>query len=227
MAAGMPARLFLVVDTPVYGEILGRLLSDEGCGAVETSTTVAGALPTIARLRPEIVLVDMTAARPVGDIQGLATAAGDARIVALGIPETPHRVIACAEAGVAGYIPKDATFAELVSTVRHVQAGEACCSPRIAAALFQRLAERVGTGATAAGLTPREREILTLIDQGLSNKEIASRLHIELATVKNHVHHILEKLHVHRRGEAAARAAGRVPQGLTPSGGVPRRGTPV
>jgi two-component system, NarL family, nitrate/nitrite response regulator NarL len=59
-------------------------------------------------------------------------------------------------------------------------------------------------------LTPREAEILALIDRGLSNKDIARQLHVELATVKNHVHHILEKLHVHRRGEAAAIAAGRV-----------------
>jgi DNA-binding NarL/FixJ family response regulator len=62
------------------------------------------------------------------------------------------------------------------------------------------------------GLTPRESEILALIDRGLSNKQIARRLHVELPTVKNHVHHILEKLHAHCRGEAAAIAAGRVPR---------------
>ena len=63
--------------------------------------------------------------------------------------------------------------------------------------------------APTASLTRREAEVLGLIDAGLSNKEIAHRLHIELPTVKNHVHHILEKLHVRRRGEAAARANGR------------------
>jgi DNA-binding NarL/FixJ family response regulator len=57
-----------------------------------------------------------------------------------------------------------------------------------------------------AALSPRERQILALIDEGLANKEIAHRLGIELATVKNHVHHILEKLQVTRRGQAAARA---------------------
>jgi DNA-binding NarL/FixJ family response regulator len=64
----------------------------------------------------------------------------------------------------------------------------------------------------ALGLTGREREIVSLIDQGFSNREIAAELGIELSTVKNHVHHILEKLHAHRRTEAAACVAGRRPR---------------
>jgi DNA-binding NarL/FixJ family response regulator len=78
----------------------------------------------------------------------------------------------------------------------------------MAAALFRRLATLAAGRAPAAGaqqLTTREREILRLIDGGLSNKEIAGRLSIEVATVKNHVHNILEKLHVRTRTEAAAR----------------------
>jgi DNA-binding NarL/FixJ family response regulator len=99
---------------------------------------------------------------------------------------------------------------ELGETVACVMRGELPCTPRLAATLFQRLAlhasHRQDDG--ALGLTAREREILTLIDGGLSNKEIAHRLNIEVATVKNHVHRILDKLHVKRRGEAAARIRG-------------------
>ena len=87
--------------------------------------------------------------------------------------------------------------------------GEAACSPRVAAALLRRVADR---GARArrldgefAPLTSRERQIVALIDEGLSNKEIAARLCIELSTVKNHVHNLLEKLGARGRGEAAAR----------------------
>lgn len=207
-----PARLFLIADTAVYVEVLARRLSEVGCGlVVGTATSVQDALRAVSDLRPDIILLDVTAARRLAEVQRLAGAAAGARIIALGITETPHRVVACAEAGIVAYVARDATFDELLTTLRQVQAGEASCSPRIAAALFRRLAERVGTASAASALTPREREILTLIDQGLSNKEIARRLYIELPTVKNHVHHILAKLHVHRRGEAAARVAGRLP----------------
>jgi two-component system nitrate/nitrite response regulator NarL len=208
--AATSVRLFLIAATAVYGEILSRRLAEEGCGiVVGTSTSVPAALEALTQLQPEIVLMDLTAAQPLAEIQAVASAAQCARIVALGIAETPHRVVACAEAGVAGYVTRDAAFDELVETLRQVRAGEVSCSPRVAAALFDRLRERVSTASTASILTPREREILALIDQGLSNKEIARRLHIELATVKNHVHHILAKLQVRGRGEAAARAAGR------------------
>ncbi len=80
------------------------------------------------------------------------------------------------------------------------------CTPRIAALLLRRVAEAAAPRSSGLErLTPRETEIVDLIEQGLSNKQIARRLSIELATVKNHVHNILEKLEVARRGEAVAR----------------------
>ena len=83
------------------------------------------------------------------------------------------------------------------------------CSPRLAGSLLRRLwslAPAKAARSAHAGLTCREQEIAALIGKGLSNKDIAVRLHIEVATVKNHVHHVLEKLQVTRRGQAAARA---------------------
>jgi DNA-binding NarL/FixJ family response regulator len=85
--------------------------------------------------------------------------------------------------------------------------GEAICSPRVAADAFSRLA-RLSAGrppAPLSELTPREQEVARLIEQGMSNKQIARRLVITLATVKNHVHNVLEKLRVRRRGEVGAR----------------------
>jgi DNA-binding NarL/FixJ family response regulator len=157
----------------------------------------------------------------------------DARIVALGIDEEPDTVVGCAEAGIAGYAPRDCTVEQLVATLTSVERGELPCSPRVAAVLFRRLAARnrsrdaSGDGAGAVShvvppatatprapvrpaasearrLTAREQEILALIDHGLSNKQIAEELRITAATVKNHVHSILEKLDVCRRGQAAA-----------------------
>ena len=113
----------------------------------------------------------------------------------------------CAEAGVAAFVMGDATAQQLVATMLGCACGEFHCSPRVAAMLVRRvsaLAQGVVEDRCDDDLTPRERTIVGLIDDGLSNKEIARRLGIELSTVKNHVHRILEKLHASRRAQAAA-----------------------
>jgi two-component system nitrate/nitrite response regulator NarL len=214
----MPARLFVIAEIRVYCETLAWRLSLDGFATiVGTATAARGALRSIAELRPEIVLIDVVPSQPFSDVRCLAAVSPGERVVALAVPQRHVDVVTCAEDGIIGYIPGDATFPELLATLRDVQAGEGQCPPRIAAGLRHRLAER-GSPPAPSQLTPRETEILALIDQGLSNQELAWCLHIELATVKNHVHRILEKLHAHRRGEAAALAAGRVPHSFICSG---------
>jgi DNA-binding NarL/FixJ family response regulator len=128
-------------------------------------------------------------------------------VVALSAPESEREGVACAEAGVAGYVARDASIQDLVAAVTSAARGEVVCPPSIAASLMRELARRaaglpaMGTGAR---LTPRERQVIELIDRGLSNKEIARTLHIALSTVKNHVHNILEKCQVGRRMEAVS-----------------------
>jgi len=129
------------------------------------------------------------------------------RVVTLGITDDDPEVLPLAEAGVAGYVTTEASADEIVLVVESVARGEMPCSPRLAATLLQRvatLAQEQRTPSALATLTSREREIVGLIGDGLSNKEIASGLCIEVATVKNHVHNILEKLNVTRRADAAA-----------------------
>jgi two-component system nitrate/nitrite response regulator NarL len=152
------------------------------------------------------VLLDMTVEDSLRLAQVLSESAS---VVALAIAETETSVIACAEAGAVGYVPRDASLADVAAVLRSVAAGETVCSPRIAAGLLRRLGARAagaaaGASEPTASLTPREVQILALIEQGMSNKEIARRLCIAVATVKNHVHNILEKLQVQRRAEAAA-----------------------
>jgi DNA-binding NarL/FixJ family response regulator len=209
----VPARLFLIAAVRVYCDTLAQRLSEDGFGTVVgAGLTARGALRAIVELRPEIVLVDVSPRGTLGDVRCLAAAAPGVRIVALAASETIHHAAACAEAGIVGCVPRDASFSELVATLRRVRVGEAPSQPsRTVTGLLRSLAERNGP-IVAPELTPREMEILACLDRGLSNMEIARLLHIELPTVKNHVHHILEKLHVHRRGQAAAMAAGRLPR---------------
>jgi two-component system, NarL family, nitrate/nitrite response regulator NarL len=157
---------------------------------------------------PRVAILDIGVEAGLSSARRLRAALRDVSVVALAIDDTDESVVAWAEAGVAGFVTRDTPLEGLMNTVECVAGGGTQCSPRATAALLRRLAElssRGGSGRPrAALLTPREREIVGLIDRGLSNKEIASELHIELATVKNHVHSVLEKLQVDRRGAAAA-----------------------
>jgi two-component system nitrate/nitrite response regulator NarL len=156
---------------------------------------------------PDVVLVDGTAGDSLTAVEAIAAAVPMARTVTLALPEVEELVLAHAEAGVSGYVGSDSSADELVSALGSAVRGEMLCSPRIAGSLLRRVADVArerAPSAALARLTRREQEIVRLIDEGLSNKQIAQRLSIELATVKNHVHNILEKLGVARRAEAAA-----------------------
>ncbi len=174
------------------------------------AATAAGQAEGLERIRelvPDIVLLAVGPAPGAPLVREIVASAPETRIVMVGIADDDPEVLPLAEAGVAGYVTTDASAEEVVGVVESVARGEALCSPRIAAALLERVAtlareQRPQSG--HAALTAREQEIVALIDQGLSNKEIARGLRIEVTTVKNHVHNILEKLNVTRRGEAAA-----------------------
>ena len=169
-------------------------------------------LAQAARFQPDVILVQLTAPHGPAVLRPFADAAPSAKVVALGVPDAEKTIIACAEAGAAGYLLEHESLDDLVATIERAARGEVSCSPRIAATLFRRIGELAaerGVRAAEARLSPRELEIVDLIDRGLSNKEIALCLSIEVRTVKNHVHNILEKLQVRRRGEAAAWARDR------------------
>jgi two-component system, NarL family, nitrate/nitrite response regulator NarL len=201
-------RVVIVDDMRLHGEALASLLSGEPW--IKTVASAADADEALAFLdvpSPVVVLLNMTMAGSMLILGELSRAAPHVGVIALGVTETEHEVIACAEAGVAGYLLRRESLHELRAIVQSVARGETICSPQVAATLLRRVAtlaaeRQLPTG--TAQLTVREREVLELIDEGLSNRDIAGRLSIEVRTVKNHVHNILEKLKVHRRGEAAA-----------------------
>jgi DNA-binding NarL/FixJ family response regulator len=130
------------------------------------------------------------------------------KTVVVGLAEPKSAVIRYIEAGAAGYAYRDDSVDTLLSHIRAAHRAEALLAPDLAAALMARLAEWAGSPQTVwrqaldtAGLTRREREVLHLMEQQFSNRDIAHRLVIEVSTVKNHVHHILTKLDVSSRRE--------------------------
>lgn len=202
-------RVLIVTDIRLYREGLAEILGrTENLDVVGAAAGQEDALWLLASAAPDVVLLDLGTPQGVAVIGSLRVAAPTVNVVALAVTEVEGEVLACAEVGAAGYVPREASVEELVTVIESVMRGETVCPPRIAATLFRRVAVLSGGRASKPSLlslTVREREILRFLDRGLSNKEIAKRLGVEVATVKNHVHNILEKLRVHRRGEAAAR----------------------
>jgi len=201
------SRVLLVADVSVHRDSLVEQLDREsGIQVVGATSDLAEGVARVWSLSPDLVLLDVAAEERVEAIAALVAAIPDVRVVAFAVPETESDIIACAEAGAAACVTREASFAELVATIERVGSGESLCSPQVAAILLRRVATLAAQrrGEPTASLTAREREILELVDEGLSNKQIAKRLCIEMPTVKNHVHNILEKLHVRSRHEAAA-----------------------
>jgi two-component system, NarL family, nitrate/nitrite response regulator NarL len=206
----------VVADIPLYRQGLAQALNDrEGIRVVGTAPSSPEGLESIADLEPDVALVDVATTNGLAAVRSVADVVPSTKIVALALRDSEDEVIAFAEAGACGCVFRSGTLADVESVITSVSRGEALLSPRITASLLSRLSdlasERAVTAAEAR-LTSREAEIAEMLDEGLSNKEIAQRLSIALSTVKNHVHSILEKLQVTRRGEAVARIHGREPR---------------
>jgi DNA-binding NarL/FixJ family response regulator len=126
------------------------------------------------------------------------------RVIGYGTRDAFEDILACAEAGASGYLLQDASVKELVTTTMDVFREDFVYPPMIVASLIKRVAaSSKRPSAEASLLSPRELQIVACIAEGLSNKEIAQKLHIDVHTVKNHVHNILSKSHLHRRLEVA------------------------
>jgi two-component system, NarL family, nitrate/nitrite response regulator NarL len=206
-------RVAVVGDIEIYRQGLAMILDRRaGIDVVGTARSSEEAVERVDEMRPAVLLLDMAMPGSLDTVQVLANRRPELKTLALCVPEVESEVIACAEAGVAGYVTREASLDDVVAAVKTAARGESICSPRIVASLFRRVATLAAERSRepTALLTAREREVAELINNGLSNKEIAAELQIELPTVKNHVHNILEKLGVHRRGEAAARVRARV-----------------
>lgn len=200
-------RVFIVDDNRLLREGLVSMLAEqENFVVVGSAASGRKALEKIKELRPEVALIDigMPDKDGIEVTQALYQDMPEVKVIILGMPDLTDEIMACIEAGAVGYVLKEASFDYLVETIRSAQRGESFCSPRMAASLFSRVAELSGEQIpqSSVRLTPREVQIINQVADGLSNKEIAQKLSIELQTVKNHIHNILDKLQLHNRLEA-------------------------
>ena len=204
-------RVLIVADVRFYRDGLADSIARHPrCTVVGTAANRKDAVDRVREAAPDIVLLD--AAMPEGLLAAseIVGSMSSVKVVAIALDETPHAVLEWAEVGASGYVPRDASLADLIAAIERTARGELQCSAQVAAGMIRRLwtlARVAGNRqlAETVHLTPREREIMRLVDQGMSNKDIARQLGIGIATAKSHVHHILEKLHVSGRSQAAAR----------------------
>jgi DNA-binding NarL/FixJ family response regulator len=173
--------------------------------------SVAEGITLVSSLGPCVILLDMATRGSAAGIRQIHSANPAARVVALGVADLEADIVACAEAGVDGYVARGGSLDELVQSAECAMRDEVYCSPKAVGQLFRRLADlaplQTIPDTREQDLTRREQQVLELITNGLSNKQIARTLGIELCTVKNHVHRVLEKLNVQRRAQLTARAA--------------------
>ena len=197
-------RTFLVSDVRLYRESVQSALGRrESILVVGTASSMDEAVDRVAALDPAVIVVDMATRDSLCGVRALAAAAPAGKIVAFAVDEQASDIPSYAEAGVASYLPCDASIDDLAVAIEAVTRGEVRCPPIVAGALFRRLAILAPARRDTPVLSRREQEVLALIRNGLCNKEIAQRLTIELPTVKNHVHSLLTKLQVTTRVEAA------------------------
>lgn len=198
-------------DVVLYRRGLALLLADvDDFEIVGEASCLGEALAALQQNAPQVLLVDMAMSDCLAILRACAEHGPAA--VALALPEAEDTFMKCVEAGMAGYVPREASVRDLDCTIRQAAAGELEVSPRLAGTLLRRvrtLTSQLGGPDREYQLTRREMDVALLIAQGKTNKRIASELHIGLATAKNHVHNILRKMGVSRRSEVVIRMVDR------------------
>ncbi len=207
-------RILIADDHRLFREGLARVLNDTAEMSVVASVSDgADAIARAAALRPDVALLDINMARVDGieAARQIHLAQPETHILMLTVSENAEHLFAAVRAGARGYLLKSMGSDELMDAIRRVNAGEAIIAPSMAAKLLDEFAalstdsERRETGGEE--LTARERAVLRLIAQGMTNKEIGAALSLSPHTVKAHLRNILDKLHLRSRSEAAAWAA--------------------
>jgi two-component system nitrate/nitrite response regulator NarL len=202
----------IIGSVRLYCEGLAMTLDRrDDIAVIATATGDADVVERVRAISPAVLIVDVQSSGMVDVVLAIRRECPSVRIVALAINEGSDSLIRCAEAGVSGYVTRDAGIDDLVTMIESVVRDQFVCPPQIVATLLRRLATYGENGRPQVAedsLTSRERQVLAMICEGLSNKEIADACNISEATVKNHVHHVLEKKKARTRWQLAALGSG-------------------
>ena len=207
--SGKP-RLIVVDDHPLYRDGVVRSLDDSGLfEIVGTGADCKSALELVQELRPDVALLDIS--MPGGGLTALGEMRQkhpDIKAIMLTVSENDADVLAALSSGARGYVLKGVGARELAGIVADVAAGGSYVSPALAARVLVAVQDggTGGAGPDIASLTKREEQILRLVTEGKSNKEIAIALDLQEKTIKHHMTSVLSKLKVRNRVEAAVLA---------------------
>jgi DNA-binding NarL/FixJ family response regulator len=205
-------RVLLVNQILLISNVMAAVLEDEpDMEVVGCTASIDEALAWASKADIVLVSTSLNGNGALKITHALSEADSAAKVLVFGLSESEKEILRYIQAGAAGYVLKDDSVEDLTERIRSAYEEKALISPKIAAALMARVAELTSMTTDVktqfggpSELTPREREILKLIGQGLTNQQIAEELVIEVGTVKNHVHSILQKLDASNRHDAAA-----------------------
>jgi two-component system nitrate/nitrite response regulator NarL len=205
-------RVLLVNQILLISNVMAAVLQDEpDIEVVGCVSSIDEALAIASEADVALVGTGLAGNMALKVTQAIADANLPIKVLVVGLAESEKEILRYVQAGAAGYVLRDDSVEDLIERIRSAYEEKALISPKIAAALMARIAELTNMAAEikvstngSNELTPREREILALIGEGLTNQQIAERLVIEVGTVKNHVHSILQKLDASNRHDAAA-----------------------
>ena len=208
-------RLLLIEDNRLLREGITAMVSRQpDLKIVAASENLKNVLPKAQKLKPQVVLLDIC----LRDQNSLSVAKmvkkelPEAKVIVMGLILPRADVLQFVKAGASGFVQKEASFDDFLKTIRTIAGGTKLLPPTLTGSLFSQIVEDAARNGKVqlndVRITKREREIIDLISEGLSNKEIAQRLHLAIHTVKSHVHHILEKLALRTRLQVAVYARG-------------------
>lgn len=218
-------NIAVISDIRIYCEGLDHVLSGtQSVNVVGSVSSGEAALKLVSDYLPDVVLLDMTMASSCELAQRISSISAATKVVALAVPCNERNILQCAEAGITCYVLREASITELVEAVMCAAKGKCYCPQEIISYVFRKIQNgspisgspmapspvakthgaAVHTPPLQERLTRRERQIATLLTDGMSNKQIAKNLSIEVSTVKNHVHNVLVKLDARSRSQAVS-----------------------
>jgi DNA-binding NarL/FixJ family response regulator len=212
MEGGRFVRVLLADDHALFRAGIASLLKAWGMEVVGEAGNGVEAIELTRRLRPELVLMDvgMSPCNGLEATRVIKTELPEVKVIIVTVSEDDHDLFEAVKSGAEGYLLKDMSGEELGSTLEKITTGEPALSPGLAAKILDEFARIAREGADKSAspeggeLTDREHEVLRLVADGSTNREIGSQLHISENTVSFHMKNILAKLHLKNRAQAAA-----------------------